>query len=437
MRDLIFNFKFKVLNPDEQIINTFHRIVLEDFKNWYPERSIETQDMIYINNYTAEDSLGFRYDSVEYNITPCMNVIKLNPDKPSVRCREVCKRMIDFIQSKFPDSRLVGDVVESSISGIRTKSKSSISIEGYEHNKLIDKVLDFELTKIIMLNSINTMLVKKGLPNVDIHNDLSILGRIVFTDGFLNSIDYSTLTDEQSFHNFCLLEENIRERGGSFKFSYKYPNPHFQAVFYPSPLVEEIINNDIIKELPNLDKINEFDESDEKLLRIKEDTFYRFISCFVTDEDPKTYVLKKIFKSNSEFFRRLFEASKTRFSFVFNGISYTLKETYHKFNLVKNEQLKIMNRIRESIGDTKYFEMLYYSTFFLNRIVCRRKIRIEKFDYTSDDLQDHFVYRKGMYYSSSYNCRLLSIGLTSTMIGDGQCKVLDYPAWENFIPKKE
>lgn len=126
---------FKTLNPQEQIINTFHRTVLNDIINWYPKKHDNVIDILEIEK---SDELIVINKEFEHNLVLAKNVIRKNLMKnSSERMKSTIRLFLSNINKMYPECYIIGNMPYMAVTGIKTKKMENIL--NIWHPSLFDK----------------------------------------------------------------------------------------------------------------------------------------------------------------------------------------------------------------------------------------------------------------------------------------------------------
>lgn len=112
---------FKTLNPNEQISGTFHKIVIEDVRNWYPQLPVVSDKFSCMDFFDLEEYDSEKYAEIpidmENKILFARNITRKNivGKKYSVRS-EIYKKFAYFLSSILPGSFIFGNFVAQIIS---------------------------------------------------------------------------------------------------------------------------------------------------------------------------------------------------------------------------------------------------------------------------------------------------------------------------------
>lgn len=419
--------QFKVLNPGEQIINTFHRIVLDDVLNWYPNRDENLYEMININDKSMEITKITEPVNI-HNLVSARNIIRTKKSNihPTLACVNSCKESVNFIYSLLPDCILSGGIVRGAISGI-----SSFDINVFSDSiKTIEdqKRLSFELIKFTTLlkvkNSVISVLKNTSIDTSKlIDRNVNDFGRIIFKRSYEDVIN-PNIGEEENFKNFCI-------NNFDFKVVEILTEDYNKHLFIPSELLLEYINlyshTDGFKnkigfygegeELFNNLKVRSKYLSTEFMMKYENEIYNRIIENPVLNNLSDTESLLREFPYISDEINRYINNHKklsreTVISFIFSGL------------------------IASQIIENRYPKYIQYRAFL--SIFYRDIIRVNiKFplSITTDYVQEGIFFKDGNYFTTEYDKFLLMMGTTHDEVSSGDIKFLNYYAWENYIPK--
>lgn len=387
---------FKTLNPGEQTINTFHRIVLEDPKEWYPLRPEGVLDHIDLNK-TGDETVEIDHTADSHYII-AMNVQRTaKKHRQTLRSRVCSAKILDCIAQLWPNSYVLGGIPQTVITG-----ESSINLKIWDTNIYTSdqiKMFHYKMWTWRCLSMIESVL-KSDFPDLVIP-DYSVLGRIVFSDVF-DGVE--TLTEEQSYNNFKKDERKTlthfysygknklmfdKKRANVFYIA----NPEFFSLF-------EAINTKQIESCK--DKIN---ESYSDFIEGKFTYFSGIIGSMLLGSRDR-------------------EFRKSRYGVSSN--EYSTEDERRQF-LAEHEN-DIFVKFRDVVS------LEYYSpNIYLNIEVLDPSIPLETHISNSHTIIDDVIFCNGKYFGNKYNYDKLRTG---TLNNKHTC-IFDSPVWEQYIPAQK
>ena len=431
---------FKKLNPGEQIINTFHRIVLEDPIQWYPIRDKDVYDKISIND--KNNKIYFEVKEELY-ISPvsAMNIIKTckKYKKNSLRSLLSARLMIKYIDKLLPGSFISNNIVVCALNG-----NSGYFIDIYNNQIKTNeqkKFILYNITKYKILLTVRNTLIN-FIPEI-INIDPLLLGIVEFSDMIpkLSKFNYKLkaegISEEENFNRF-LLFDNVTP-ASIFAFKSK------STGFYPSADLITLI-----------DRIIQMPDFISKILKFKIESFIK-----LKTDDP-IYLLKSKIKdiinynyhNYSEFYSYFFsEDIKNEINIKYIKLIKIKKEedlsdeeSLQFFNdnlfisckIIKEE--KILDRLNliyywKLIIDGDINALRFYCFYYFFNII-NSNINV---DFESCE-NDNFIpdgtctfYNNGKYYSTEYDLNLMKLGINDIQIENNSVIVLNSPAYEQYI----
>lgn len=388
------HYEFKTLNPGEQIINTFHRTVLEDIKEWYPVRSSEIFDHISINN----ESLEVKEITIDVkpHIYSAMNIIrnKRTRGRALERTINITRSLINYVNNLIPNGYISGEIIKSAITG--KYGKCSIDL----HNENISDNFSEEDKNRLRYNVViyrYLLAVKSTLVNyipsaVDI-NPLE-LGRIIFRESVFDNIEYDLskfgetydyISEEDNFSNFQndrghdktkimhntlsmygilntknnlfvseQYKEQHKEQNNQYYFKYEYINPFDDYGDTPEFRDYESFMDDNLDEF---EKTNNFGLY-EKYLASK---------LNYLEYPPNPFNPFDVYNSKGDFIEKVPENSSTRKDFMdfyhtvnhYNNTDYDL---YENFIFKNNLHKPGASLPYQSNQESYYFDKSFFSS---------------------------------------------------------------------------
>lgn len=462
--------EFKKLNPGEQIINTFHRIVLEDPIAWYPLRSPDILDRIFINDKSL-NSVEIK-EELNPHLFSGMNVIKVfKSDKSTNRAMQTSRAIIRFLDRMVPNSFISGGITMAALSGV-----SGYDIKFYNENiDTLDKqrMINYYLKKFRILYAVKNTFAK-FLPEFD-DSEIDKLGTIQFRiPGDVNSeyneiINIEEISEEENQRRF-VEDEHIDQASTSLygiqnkyrnvwnpitgEMEYKYFKSHS---FIPSKLLSDYItvglnNEDIVRSVIGI-KEDEFEQfkvdvvSDINSVLFKRDgAYWNWIveSRYAADkmfydtlnDQQKEQVIQTTKLAIELRDRKMYdEFSKTLFIVDQEFIDFeTVLPKFTDeiiFNRVKRLFLKslVYSMNRGALA----FKAMYYG---LSEIPSNINITFAHF-LDANFMKENPFYHQGKYFGTEYDINLIKLGMSHRDVENGRVKVLDSPAWQQFIPNDE
>lgn len=180
--------EFKTLNPNEQTINTFHRVFLEDPLTWYPIRPEGTVE--YLNINSADKNIVEINDYIETERVNARNITRHfgNEEKSSRTSSISCMNMLNFLYSIDRDIIVVDELPRGVVFGthpfftevfvdVRNRPKINFMYHIYRHILKYSSKMKYLLDVDLPIKGMDTMLNLKfkmfalnTVLNVDIMN---------------------------------------------------------------------------------------------------------------------------------------------------------------------------------------------------------------------------------------------------------------------------
>jgi hypothetical protein len=422
---------FKMLNPGEQIIGTFHRIVLDDIKEWYPLRPENTLDFVPINHLKNK-----RCEINEPLVMPkvsAMNIVRRTGSlKRSELAFEASRNMIHYIEHILPNSIITGDIPKCAISGLGNRDDESFLRKlGFKlYNPILQTELEKQFFRYHIIKYKMLSFVKNAFrESIDFKSitDNNLLGSVIFKD---NNGKFAE-NEQQNFENYCSIMTGY---GGIFYAMifcaidklHPYYGAQKNAVFVPSKLFEEMFTI-FIKSEDVRQKIEMAKLYYKKSFQIENfiNMFYdRDVNDEIIDETDRIIKFKDINALESLIYsKRNLRSLKHRLMNGDNG-----SELYTDIKrILLNKQLNII--FEENYERARlYFVLLTYN---INQI--DSSINIEISNILDDNFVEEVTYHSGKYFSTEYNANLLNLGIDEKNIGS-KIIVYDEPAYQQYFP---
>lgn len=450
--------EFKILNPGEQIINTFHRIVLEDPIQWYPVRGKDIYDEIIINNKATE--CHEIKEELSINHVSAMNIIRVNRcrNKNSLRSMISARLMIKYIDSLLPDSFISGHIVMCALNG-----NSGFKINLYsERIQTIEqqKLILYHVTKYRYLLACRNAMASIVTEIGDV--DPLLLGTIEFSSGenVTNEFNYGMrpegISDEENFRRFCLFSSDYPriEILGYINNYYAQTKYIKCSSFYPSDGVITLIDKLISTPdcATNVLKIDVERDSADKIFLDR--TSFHYLCVFDRFIEWYSHFFSNEMKAEIEAnYHQILEYKRLddEESFVRNLNLIRIGKSSYNRETGKNESSKIRFDLKESEDREilSRLKFMYYWKLLINgdlnalRSYCLKyffdhipsNVTIDfKHTLSGDFVKDDIFYNNGKYYGSEYDLHLMRIGTSHDEINHHEVKILKGPAWEQFIP---
>lgn len=474
---------FKTLNPAEQIINTFHRIVLEDPIAWYPVRSPQVLDYISINDLSTEtiELTHFIYKS---DIS-AMNVMRSRKKSiyVSQRSLDKARNFVNYIESLLPGVYIIGDLIRSYVTGSKWYGVNIC------HDKLVTKedklLIRYKLDTYLILDKIKNS-IAAFIPEFYNINPFE-LGRVRFNIEKELKVDQivpydQNFTDEDNFRNYVKIDFNKiyvtpynlfnREEGNKpdkVIFSYKD-----QTIMIPYQDKEEIdrVFNEIL-----VDFTEDYRGTNNKIrsisfirslaeIKFKSVTYtnsHRLNHAFIPNQELLT-IVDSLYSRRNEM--NLINPREYDYNYAYYyNLSQDLRmEIEQQVNLYRQaieagdyktaNKMRTFERFQHFISDNYFNDTEYIRKVFTTiqlrkslrkgdpdifRMIFMRKMfsfqarSVISFPILDDNLiRSDFVYNNGKVYSSPYDIKLAELNLESDDIGD-TFFVYDEPTWTQFI----
>lgn len=462
--------EFKILNPGEQIINTFHRNVLTDPFEWYPKYDETIFDSISINDKSL-DIIKIE-KPVELNRISARNIITSHKSNigQTLRIMLTCQSVVDFINCRVPGCIISGTTVRGGVSGI-----SGLELKIF--SELLDTRekqlrLEYEIVIFRSLQSIKNQMLgifEENDETLDLYNEISNrnpfeLGTIIFRDRVNNQQNYDIISDEENFRRFCNIDELHDETISATDLN--------ANLFIPSEFLNHIIQRYISSKtfmahvglLDNLFnpvknvtmthlKMNTIEKyftetGNREYLHLKtilKDLISQYYEMVALKNYTDTFKNVKIGKTAEDVtneFNRIEQLVENFFKEYFLDPERILKKfkmfvsnwvgesTIFSFMLLRLSQGLIMKKIIN--GEESDFYQYYVKEKLLS-IIIRHSSCVFPNRLGVNFVDEGIFFTNGEYYSNEYEKFLLQIGFSHDEISSGSVKILPYPAWQNFI----
>jgi len=374
-----FPVEFKSLNPNEQRINTFHRIFLEDPKEWYPEYPENGIDYFKYNEY--DDEIIDIDESVEFSYTLAKNIKRDKKLKlPNDRIKYSSRKLINYITYLAPDSVICGELASRAITGVyNTELSVNIwtpgIISNYEEN-----IFRYNIVKYRALLYFGTIL--ETIHDIKIDNVLE-LGTIVCVKNIEDSL---AISDEESLINFS-------KNNYYGKIYHYYGRDDSKNIETYSYKIVIILRGDVVQSLI------ENTRSEHKKYLDKYINPYKF----GYNDEVRVYMSKLLNIKNVP-------TKKNR------------KLAFDYLSIKENRDLVYENLKR----DVYYLTNIYA---YIDIDFQDGSKTIEQYIFDSDTTIDGIMYTQGKFIGQENNYHKEITG-----VRDDNVEILPYPIYENYIP---
>jgi hypothetical protein len=383
---------FKTLNPNEQTINTFHRIFLEDPFEWYPVKPTENYVNLFNLNFLDNVTLVEINNYISLKVLHAKNLISKNRKNynnySNSYVSETCFRVLKFIYEVDPNISVFGSIIESVIFG-----RPSYGFK-LEESKIIsnDK---FRLLLLLFINInryFNKIFKLIGLTfNINTLSDLLKFKFVYKNNNVEEIIDIINIIDDQQL--LQPREDMLQCKNITF-----YPEDHFNIINENN----QLDNNELVIIVPNeflnihleLIKRNKYLDFKNKYGRKKKSCRHDFISLIQRKDN--------LINFSEEL--ELYKKSKRLFNKSYNE-DYMLKnpiKTYEEYENITNFDIYFDN-----ISMSNIMNISNISTF------------------EADILRKNdFQFTNGKVYGTQYNIAKREYNIDYN---------LEYPVIENFV----
>jgi len=394
-----FPVVFKSLNPGEQRINTFHRIFLEDPKEWYPE--FPQNGINHFKHDIYFDSVVEIDGTEQFQFTLAQNIqrnIKLKPISNFVKDESL--ELIHHIKNIIPNCTILGDLPYRVITG-DSNHKPSVNI--WSSNNFSSKIinyLEFHITKMKILIYVKNYINEKLNMNISNINDI---GHIVCTKNIKNSLG---ITDEESIKHFSDIY-HYRSNDG-FTVLHYYGRDESKDDYHSDIKIVFIATEDTYNALKQIRSIN-YNKNLERL---------KMSNKIWSNSYVKNYINLKVTEIN-----------KDKFKYMYNyGRPYIMNVNKHD----RIEYLSDENNYNDVIENCMVDDFNHLKNFnvTLEINIGDGSTLIQEYIDKSDDNIDGIMYFCDIFVGNKNNYHKAIKGLNYDM---DKLKILDYPIYENFI----
>lgn len=380
--------EFKTFNPNEQTINTFHRVFLEDPLLWYPQKPENSDEYLNLNicsNELSEINKLIKIDNIiTRNIIRPYNLKKTQNQFASKTCLNVLK----FIQEIDKDIIVYGSLPKGVIFGLTGRT---LDIQDREN---IDKPkLEFMYKLYIQLVKYSSFVMRTMNIDIGINGIKSLFAckyMYYSTDGEGALISYEINLDDPDFHFYDYSNKIVKAICSTEEHEYH--------------LSEGNIKNDGIYIIlpPELSNVH------YELLHISH--YQSYIREMKNLRSGLIYKAKKFF--NQEIDKKI----KTG--------EISQEEANKKFKQNSKEIIDNVNIKNPSLGYDEWKTTLKGITNIIsfNNAYPIRYFKDEKLHKTD------YQFRNGKIYATEYN-------IVKDKFNLDRCIILEYPAIDNFVPK--
>lgn len=368
--------QFKTLDPSEQIINTFHRIVMDDPKEWYPVKPLGTINKISISDVEMKP-IKVNVNLIKYkNIVPAMNVsYKGNKNNRSEKALFTCREIISYIQQLLGNCHLWGSLVSSSLTGI---SGNDLTIYSPNVRNEIDQAyVNFYIAKY--LKARKTALRLK-----------------YFVDNFFGK------PKDFEFKNFIMneIELMFNDTDGVGKIVFSEDNENVTED-------EEVSNNETINKI----QLSYFD---------------RELSSYISFNNSNVIFLPS----------GRFEYIIQQILQYLQNNNNAIKSLYYMYHYrrkayiyyLKTPSIDVKDAMKGDLIALKFLILFGSGLFRFDT-----KLNIDFAEEDEIDIFENPVYSNGFYYTNQYELNLIKIGITKKEVSNGEYKFYDGPAYEQMF----
>ncbi len=209
-------FEFKKLNPGEQIINTFHRTILEDIKLWYPK--LPEQGFVETIVLPILDDTNYQEvtEIIKYEIIFARNLVrKKRFNLDNIYSLFWSKILFDQVFDLLPDCHIYGDIPHLVIGGNQNFSPQYNLFQLFIFtDKLDENTLDNITYELLSTYYTSKVAYSEFYPTEEVDREGKIISkRMNKEDFYLAYDDYNnTLSDDINFQKMIDLNASTQKR---------------------------------------------------------------------------------------------------------------------------------------------------------------------------------------------------------------------------------
>lgn len=186
--------EFKTINPAEQISGTFHKIVLEDIKTWYPQLPVLSPSIKGTDFFDLDEADNEKFVEIPRQIAIgimfARNITRKRKIPENFHVRIECyKQLINYIEQTMPGSYIFGNLVSASV-GALYPAGTNIPLIIWNENEL-DKnkknYIAYKLTTFYFQKYISSLL--NDDVNIYYDKDTNIESETKNLDGYVKIVD--------------------------------------------------------------------------------------------------------------------------------------------------------------------------------------------------------------------------------------------------------
>jgi hypothetical protein len=409
---------FQTLEPGKQIINTFHRVVLDDPILWYPVLPENVFEKILINQCDNRTLIPVR-EAIFSNKIFARNIISRKSFfSVSEKAFLASHRLISYINSKYPDTLMVGNMLESALCG---KTGYNIKLYNSKFSDLGEIENDVKQYRIL----------------ISLKNKL-----LYYLSKFPELADaYEALNDLQDLTKLGIIRGEDND-----DITYYNLNINSKSSFIPTVATKNIIHELFKIFLGNFNKANDIFgnfnfEGEKDYTYTNKMEGRKFIIEYICEN---FLVDKKIFYE----LEKLSFEELTEMGIIFEPEHLEIYGKIHKktSKRILQEKKNAIRKFLISNAVSKFNEMpiekqaeyLFFNSMGLIEITNGNLISVEAHNIIPkipDIINgNNVIYNNGEYWSTEYSLNLMKLRINERDIGI-TVEVLDYPAYESYFPE--
>lgn len=390
---------FKTLNPNEQTINTFHRIFLEDPLLWYPKKPEGTLNLFNIN-HCGNQTIEIK-EYIQRQHVSARNIITNFKDKcySSKFASDTCLKLLQFLHQVDNNIIVYDDIPKAVIFGIPGYNLTLEKDENINEHKI-----EFMFRMYHPLLKFSSLVLK--LKEIELNYN---------PFDFMRACQYFLCNDQGERHLIDLSDESRYEEYNKLDVERVFSQESYQK-YLENPINKASIEIVLPSELSNLFLeimyIIEYKKyCEDVLVNLYRESFKIFFDnyyyCFRKEDEEK---------------------EQARINVAFYKGNYQLRTPVYS----KSEGKEIRKNIKNEIAkDTTIMSFEEFSTqpLIKNHLWFYPDEKVSFISHNKNKKQklNKFYFKDGKLYGTEYDIVKIKFKLDYSTI-------LEYPAIDNFVP---
>lgn len=419
--------EFKTLNPNEQIINTFHRVVFQDPIDWYQPIRNDILENFTLDGDTNEQEINEYINVVNLK---SYNVMRKNKtfSRDPTRTRIMSFKILTDFNSMLPGLICTGDLIDACLTGTYFR-QINFYHPLFNNKEVFNK---FRYDTFIYFYNLNQKRHFKSSKLFTIlkvpYPENLIIHKIYFGKKNPNEIDnikffnknYDYYINKKFLYGVFTYDEHFDKHFDTF-FTDEYKN--YMSSIYKNNEIREMIykiisNNSIFYSYWKLYKFNRNGFELDIPHKIIKDLWVNHRSLEYDDKNKPAYDLVKEF----------YYAKYNEVYIEDDEIKSFYRKIVKIMSSIINRELTRIIPLMDATTQDKFFKF-YIDEFLLENVSGSYSKNVNfSFYKTQEELPNEGIRSEnGKFYTSQYNFNMLSNNLS-------KYDILNYPIWQSYFP---